>query len=137
VIYKALVTVVLAAHFGFLAYVLFGGFLAWRWPRAFWPHLAAATWGLAVVAIPLTCPLTYAENWARERAGEAGLTQGFIDRYIEGVLYPERYTRLLQVLVGVLVLGSWLGAYRWYRRRRKGRDTARKNGETSDRPATV
>jgi hypothetical protein len=132
--YKTLVTVILAAHFGFLAYVLFGGFLAWRWPRAFWPHLVAAAWGLAVVAIPLTCPLTYAENWARKRAGEPGLTRGFIDRYIEGVLYPARYTHLLQVLVGLLVIGSWLGAYRW---RRRHRDTARKSAETSDRTATV
>ena len=131
--YRSLVTVILAAHFCFLAYVVLGGFLAWRWPRAFWPHLAAAAWGLAVVGIPLTCPLTYAENWARRRAGEAALTNGFIDRYIEGVLYPERYTRLLQVLVAVLVLGSWFGAYRLKRRR----DTVRKSEETSDPAATV
>ncbi len=132
--YKTLVTVILAAHFAFLAYVVFGGFLAWRWPRAFWPHLVAAAWGLAVVAIPLTCPLTYAESWARKRAGEAGVTRGFIDRYIECVLYPERYTHVLQVVVGLLVVGSWIGAYRW---RRRHRDTARKNEETSDRTATV
>ena len=132
--YRTLVTVVLAVHFGFVAYVLFGGFLAWRWPRAFWPHLLAAAWGLAVVTLPLHCPLTYAENWARRRAGEAAVTRGFIDRYIEGVLYPARYTHVFQVVVGLVVVGSWLGAYRWHRRHR---DTARKTEETSDRTATV
>jgi hypothetical protein len=115
--YRTLATAILAVHFGYLAYVVLGGFLAWRWPRAIWPHLAAAAWGLAVVGTPLTCPLTVAENWARRRAGEAAFSGGFIDRYIEGVLYPERFTRALQVTVGVLVVGSWLGAYLWRRRR--------------------
>jgi hypothetical protein len=120
---RVLVTVILTVHFGFLAYVVLGGFLAWRWPRLFWPHLAAAGWGLAVVAVPLTCPLTVAENWARERAGLAPESRGFIDRYIEGVLYPSRYTLLLQVLVGVLVIGSWAGAYLFRRNRRRRVET--------------
>lgn len=118
-----LVTVILVVHFGYLAYVVLGGFLAWRWPRAFWPHLAAATWGLAVVGIPLTCPLTTAENWARRQAGQTQQTAGFIDRYIEGALYPPRYTLLLQVAVGVLVVGSWTGAYLYRRHLRRRVET--------------
>jgi Protein of Unknown function (DUF2784) len=142
VFYRVLATAVLVTHFGYLAYVILGGFLAWRWPRAFWPHLVAAAWGLAVVTLPLDCPLTLAEDWARRRGGEPGLTRGFIDRYIQGVLYPERYTRLLQVLVGLLVLGSWLGAYLRHRRRRRGagtprRDTARRRPASSGPTATV
>ncbi len=34
---------------------------------------------------------------------------GFIDHYIEGALYPERYTGLLQALVGAAVVLSWCG----------------------------
>jgi hypothetical protein len=118
-----LVTVILAVHFAYLGYVVVGGFLAWRWPRMFWPHLAAAAWGLAVVGIPLTCPLTTAENWARRRAGQTQQTAGFIDRYIEGVLYPERYTVLLQVLAGAMVVGSWAGAYLYRRHTRRRVET--------------
>jgi len=47
--------------------------------------------------------------------------RGFIDRYIEGVLYPERYSELVMAVVALLVVGSWLGL--WLRRRgavRKG-----------------
>ncbi len=114
--YRALVTAIVAGHFAFLAYVVFGGLLVVRWPWTFWPHLLAAAWGLLVVAFPLTCPLTSAEDWARRRAGEPGLARGFIDRYIEGVLYPARYTTLVQVFVAVGVLGSWFWAYlRWRR----------------------
>jgi hypothetical protein len=115
--YRFLVTAILAVHFAFLAYVLAGGFLAIRWPRLIWPHLVAAGWGLLVILVPVTCPLTWAENWARQRAGEHALTKGFIDRYIEGVIYPARYTRLIDVLVALVVLGSWLIVYS--RRRRK------------------
>ena len=36
--------------------------------------------------------MTLVEHWARRQAGETGVGRGFIDQYIEGVLYPERYT---------------------------------------------
>jgi hypothetical protein len=107
--YRLLTTLILALHFGFLAYLVAGGFLAWRWPRTIWVHLTTAGWGVLVIAAQLTCPLTWAEDWSRRRAGEAGLSQGFIDRYLEGVVYPERYTTLAQAFVVVVVAGSWAG----------------------------
>jgi hypothetical protein len=136
--YRALVTVILAAHFAYLAYAVFGGFLAWRWIHAIWPHLAAGAWGLVVVAFAVECPLTSAESWARERAGEAALTRGFIDRFVEGVLYPERYALAMQIAAGVVIVVSWIGAYvLWRRRRRLVLDTGA-NNEVSQRPtATV
>jgi hypothetical protein len=117
--YRFLVTAILAVHFAFLAYVVVGGLLAIRWPRLFWPHLVAAAWGLLVILVPVTCPLTWAENWARQRAGEHALTKGFIDRYIEGVIYPARYTRLIDVLAALVVLISWLLVWRRWRASRE------------------
>jgi len=128
--YRLLATLVLALHFGYLAYLVLGGFLAWRWPRTIWLHLATAGWAVTIVAADLlaggiTCPLTHAEDWARRRAGDAPLTTGFIDRYLEGVIYPERYAAAAQALVGAAVLVSWIGyAGRW-RRRRARRATLR------------
>jgi hypothetical protein len=139
VAYQVLTSAVLGAHFAYLAYVVFGGFLAWRWPRLFWPHLAAAIWAVALITARLTCPLTVAEEWSRRQAGQAA-TRGFVDRYIEGVLYPERYTGLMQALATLVVLGSWVGLYlRWRRSRRAGPspDTGRKSGDSEDRAATV
>lgn len=40
--YQILTTLVLTLHFGYLAYVVVGGFVAWRWPRTIWVHLVAA-----------------------------------------------------------------------------------------------
>ncbi|HEX6499510.1 MAG TPA: DUF2784 domain-containing protein [Micromonosporaceae bacterium] len=114
--YRPLVVVILAAHWAFLGYLVLGGFLAWRWPRAVWPHVAAVAWGVYVVLVPTSCPLTVAEDWARRHAGEGAVTSGFIDRYVEGVLYPPQYTWLVRVLVALIVLASWTGAWLLYRR---------------------
>jgi hypothetical protein len=119
--YRLLVGVILVVHFAFVVYVVFGGLPAIRWPRLFWPHLAAAGWGLLVISRPVVCPLTRAEDWARRRAGEAALTRGFIDLYIEGVLYPARYTHVLWVLAGLVIVCSWLVAYRRWRSGRRAR----------------
>jgi hypothetical protein len=116
--YRVVGEIAMTVHFAFLAYVALGGFLAWRWPRAIWPHLAAVAWGLGTVLVGLPCPLTDVEDWARRRAGQAGLPRGFIDQYLEGVVYPERYTGLLQVIVAVVVVVSWLGAWLRARARR-------------------
>ncbi len=117
VAYRLLIDVILAAHFAFLAYLLLGGFLAWRWPRTIALHALAAAWGLAVVAFSLDCPLTWAESWARRHAGQAAPTRGFIDRYLTNVVYPERYVDLVRVLVALVVLASWIGWYLMSRRR--------------------
>jgi hypothetical protein len=127
--YRLLVGVVVGLHFAFLALVVFGGFLAWRWPRALWVHVAAVAWAVVIVTAPgLLCPLTVAENWARRRAGMASYTGGFIDRYIQGVVYPSRYTPWVQAAVAIVVIASWVGLYR--RRRRVG--TTPPPGERSD-----
>ncbi|GAA1812312.1 DUF2784 domain-containing protein [Planosporangium flavigriseum] len=116
--YRVLIGAVIGVHVAFLAYVVLGGLLAIRWPRLFWPHLVAAGWGLFVSTLSMDCPLTWTENWVRQQAGEPMLTRGFIDTYIEGVLYPGRYTWLVHILVALVVLGSWLLAYRRLRSRR-------------------
>lgn len=138
--FQLLTTVILTAHFAYLAYVVVGGFIAWRWPRTIALHLGAGAWGLLIVTNPWgwKCPLTYAEHWSRARAGEEGFDAGFVDRYIEGVLYPAQYTRLLQVLVGVLVVVSWVGLYRrWRFRARQDRDTGVKGEESAGQTTTV
>ena len=116
--WKELATAFLVLHFAFMAYVLLGGFLAWRWPKAIWFHLPAIAWGIALVGFGLNCPLTYAENWARGNAGEGPRSRGFIDSYIEGVLYPERYVHVAQAVLALIVLISYVGFFVLRRRRR-------------------
>jgi Protein of Unknown function (DUF2784) len=119
VAHQLLAEVVMLLHFGFLVFVALGGFLAWRWPWLFVPHVAAVTWGALSVAAGLLCPLTGWEDWARRRAGEQGLPRGFIDTYITGVVYPAEYLVTAQVLVATLVAVSWAGLLVRARRRRR------------------
>ncbi|MER5261170.1 DUF2784 domain-containing protein [Actinosynnema sp. NPDC002837] len=107
----ALAELVMVVHFAVLLFLVVGGFLAWRWPRVLYFHLAMATWGLLIVLFPLACPLTWLENELRAAAGRPQLANGFIDTYIDGVLYPDSAARLVQVLVAVVVLVSWTGYY--------------------------
>ncbi|WP_367134149.1 DUF2784 domain-containing protein [Saccharothrix sp. HUAS TT1] len=108
---RALAELVMVVHYAVLVFLLVGGFLAWRWPRVLYFHLAMATWGLLVVLFPISCPLTWLENEFRAAAGQPRMTTGFIDTHIDGVLYPDSAAGLVQVLVAVVVVGSWTGYY--------------------------
>lgn len=119
-VYGAVGDAAMLVHFAFLVFVTIGGFLAWRWHRLIWLHLAAAGWALVILAFGPLCPLTGIENWAREHTGRAKLRgTGFIDNYLEGVVYPARYTGLLQTLVAVAVAISWAGYLAGYLSRRR------------------
>jgi hypothetical protein len=116
---RVLAEVTMVAHFAYLVFVVFGGFLAWRWPRAILAHLFAVCLGVAIIVAGANCPLTYFEDQLRRSAGGPGLPRGFVDGYIEGVLYPERYAAQVRVLVGAVIVVSWLGAYVMARRARR------------------
>lgn len=108
-VYRVLGDLVMAAHFGFLAFLAVGGFLAWWRPWLLYPHVLTAAWGLASATVGLTCPLTGWEDALRRRAGQDGLARGFIDTYLTGVVYPAEHLLTAQLLVGVLVVASWVG----------------------------
>jgi hypothetical protein len=109
-IYRVVGEAAMIVHFLILLYMAFGGFLAWRFPRTIWAHLAVAGWGVISVVTSVTCPLTTLENWGRRHAGLAGLRpSGFIDHYIEGIIYPEEYTTHVRLVVVAVVALSWAG----------------------------
>lgn len=120
-LFPALVWLVVAAHFAFLIYLPVGGFVALRWRRTIWLHLAAVLWGVVTVAMHIDCPLTTIEQWARSRAGLPPLpSTGFIDHYVTGVLYPSGATGYAQAVVFMAVAVSWT-VYVSSRRGRNGR----------------
>lgn len=107
--YTTLVVLAAAGHFAFLIYLPSGGFLALRWPRTIWLHVLTVVWGVGSVALHWPCPLTSLERWARERAGMSRLPSGgFIDHYINGVMYPQGATGVAQLLAFAAVVVSWI-----------------------------
>lgn len=106
-------------HFAFIVFVALGGILAWRWRRLIWPHLLSVVWGIGIVLLGFDCPLTPLERSLRRRGDEEGFDEGwgFVDHYIEGVIYPEEYAGHLRVLVLVLIAIGWIGYRTRFRRR--------------------
>lgn len=110
--YGALADAVVVIHLAFIVFVAIGGLLAWRWPGLVALHLPSLVWAAAIVTIGFTCPLTPLEKFLRARAGEPGYAGGFVDRYVEGVVYPESLTPWLRALVAVLVVAGYVGLFR-------------------------
>ena len=117
-VFRIAADAVVVVHAGFIVFVAVGGLLAWRWPRLLWLHVPSVGWGLAIVSVGFVCPLTPLERHLRRLGDEQGYDGGFVDRYIEDVIYPGRFTWLARTLVAVLVLVGWTG---WVVRRRRRR----------------
>ncbi len=103
-LYRWAADAIVGVHFAFVAFVVLGGLLALRWPRAAWVHLPAAAWGVFIEYSGMICPLTPLEVSLRERGREVGYAGGFVEHYLLPVLYPNGLTRHAQVVLGSLVL---------------------------------
>jgi len=110
-IYRALADLVLVVHLAFVLFVVLGGVLVLKWTRVAWLHVPAAVWGVLIEYSGWICPLTPLENSLRERGGGAGYSGGFIEHYIQPVLYPAGLTRGTQIVLGSLALLVNLTAY--------------------------
>ena len=109
--YRTLADLVVLIHFAFIAFALLGGLLALRWPWITWIHLPAVLWGAAVEFMGWICPLTPLEQGLRRAGGQAGYAGGFIEHFLQPVLYPPALSRELQLALGSLLVGVNLLIY--------------------------
>jgi len=120
-LYGILAEVVVVAHFAFILFAVFGAIVVWFFPRTFWIHLPVVIWAGLVMAAGWICPLTPLEHHLRDLAGQEGYDTGFIEHYLLPLIYPERLTRNLQILLASLVVGWNVLIYGWMLSRRKAR----------------
>jgi hypothetical protein len=122
--YRLLADLVIAIHFAFIVFAVFGALLLlWRrMPRWFaLMHLAAAAWASYVMFNGRICPLTPLENTLRQLGGEAGYSESFIERYLFAVIYPDGLTREIQIAlgIGVVLLNAAIYTFVFLQRRVK------------------
>ena len=117
-LYRMAADMVVAFHAAFVVFVVVGGLLCLRWPRAIWLHLPAVVWGVFIEFAGWICPLTPLENFLRAQASETTYQGGFIQRYLLAALYPADLTRRVQFVLGGLALLVNLVVYALIAKRR-------------------
>lgn len=118
--YRFLVGVVLALHVALVAFVvgglvavIAGNLMGWRWVNALWfrlAHLGAIAVVVAQSWLGVVCPLTSLELWLRAKSGQGTYTGGFIEHWLERVLYydaPAWVFTTVYSLFGLGVLATW------------------------------
>jgi hypothetical protein len=118
--FSLLADLVVVIHLAFIMFVGAGSLLAWRRPWLVWLHAPALFWAASSITIGVPCPLTPLEKLFRRMGGEGAYSGGFVDHYIEGVVYPEPLTPLLRAVAVVLVIVGYTMLYRGRRDARSG-----------------
>ena len=122
-IYRLAADLVVLLHFGFIVFVVAGGFLTLKWPRVAWLHLPVVAYGALIEFFSWVCILTPFENWLRARSGASGYDTSFTEHYLLPVIYPGILTYRLQVILGISVIGINLVAYAMLYRKLKEQRT--------------
>lgn len=120
-IYSVLADIILAAHVGYVAFVvvglmviLLGGALGWSWVRNPWfrsVHLAAIALVVVQAWFGIVCPLTTLEIALREKAGDSVYSGTFIGHWLEQILFIEAPPWVFvagYTLFGLAVVMSWV-----------------------------
>ena len=123
-IYRALADATVVVHFAFVLFVVLGGLLVLRWQWVKWVHLPAAAWGVLIELRGWICPLTPLENHFRRLGGESGYAGGFIERYLEPVIYPPGLSAPTQLVLAAFVLLANVAVYSLVFRRRRRRPSS-------------
>jgi polyferredoxin len=85
----------------------------WRWVNRRWfraAHLAAIAVVVGQAWLGITCPLTTLESWLRALAGSAPYNAGFIEHWVQRILFYEAPAWVFvtaYTLFGLLVAGVW------------------------------
>lgn len=104
-----LADLVLVAHLAYLAFLPTGGFLAWRWPKVLPVHVVAVLVALVSITIGFDCPLTTWEQSFRRHGGQRAYTDGFVDHYLTGHVYPHGDAWVVQLVFATCIVVSYVG----------------------------
>jgi polyferredoxin len=118
--YRLLADIVLSLHVAIVVFVV-GGLVAvvvgnlrgWWFVNAWWfrlAHLVAIAVVVAQAWLGVVCPLTTLESWLRGQARQAAYEAGFIEYWLQRVLYydaPAWVFTVAYALFGLAVAAAW------------------------------
>jgi Protein of Unknown function (DUF2784) len=115
-LYARSADLVAITHAAFIAFLLVGGYAAWRFRRLVWVHIPAVVLTAAIFAFGADCPLTDLEKYLRHQAGEPAYRGGFIAHYVLPMV-PDGARAVAVPVVVVLVTAAAYTRYIGRRRR--------------------
>jgi hypothetical protein len=103
-VYRFLLELLIAAHFAFIVFIVFGALLVIvrRW--MIFLHLPALAYGLLSELLNIKCPLALTESWLRDLSFESGFGVGFLEPFLIGLIYPPNWNQSFGNLMAVLLL---------------------------------
>jgi hypothetical protein len=104
VIYAVLADLLLLVHLTFMKFVAVGGLMVLRWRWILWVHLPSAILGAAMAFAGWLWPFAGIERWLRDRAAVLGHHASLVERLLPAWLHPATMPRVLELVVGLLVL---------------------------------
>ncbi|MDQ4123945.1 MAG: DUF2784 domain-containing protein [Acidobacteriota bacterium] len=120
-IYRVLLEILIAAHFAFILFIVFGALFALvrRW--MIFLHLPTLVYGLLIELLNINCPIEPLESWLRDLSFESGFAEGFLEPYLIGLIYPPGWNQSYGNLMAALLLSFNFIVYslvflRWRRR---------------------
>ena len=95
---RVLDDITVAVHYLVMGYIVFGGFLVWRWRWTMPSTSRSIVWAVISLIFPIDVPADLAGGLLPPHGGLPPLNGGFINTYITGVLYPTNDVLLVQVI---------------------------------------
>ena len=122
-VYRFLLELLIAAHFAFIVFIVFGALsvLVRRWMMFL--HPPALCYGLSSELLNIKCPLALTESWLRDLSFESGFANGFLEPFLIGLIYPPNWSQSFGNLMAALLLVFNILVYsivfwRWRQQRR-------------------
>ena len=107
-LYPLLLASVLVLHFLWILFVVTGWIYCSRFRLGRRLHLASVAYSLAIEILYFPCPLTYVENYFRQRLGWGAYSEPFIAHYLSKIIYCAAPRELLIFLAVLLLLVTLL-----------------------------
>jgi len=104
VIHQLLADLVIVLHLLFILFAIFGGLLVLKKRWIAFLHIPAVLWGGFVNVTGGICPLTPLEVSHQIASGQEGYEGGFIEHYLEPIVYMSGTSRTLELSLGIVVV---------------------------------
>jgi uncharacterized protein DUF2784 len=114
--YATLAVGVLALHFIWIVWVIFGAMLTRHRPVLRFFHMASLIYSIFIEVLPWPpCPLTVLEQWLEQQSGIVPYHGPFLIHYLDAMVYPavpETLLTVCAVVVCIFNLGVYAARYR-------------------------